>query len=83
MRASLQSEEPVMEGNLFSMCVSSFTAVFVVLAFLAVAMRILIVVFPEKKVAIATDDAPIFAAISSIYAQRYPGARVTKIEEIK
>lgn len=74
-----------MEGSLFSMCVSSFAAVFLVLSFLAIAMRIIIMIFPETQpeTAAVSDDAPIFAAISAAYAQRYPGARVVKIEEIK
>ena len=75
-----------MEESLLSMCVSSFAAVFLVLSFLAIVMRLLIMVFPEKvvrAVAPVSDDAPIFAAISAAYAQKYPGHRVTKIEEIK
>ena len=72
-----------MEASLFSMCISSFVAVFTVLTFLAVAMRLIITVFPEKKVVAVVDDAPVYAAISSVYAQRYPGYRVTRIEEVK
>ena len=75
-----------MEGSLLSMCVSSFAAVFTVLSFLAIAMRLIIMVFPEKVVEVVapvSDDAPVFAAISSVYAKMYPGARVTKIEEVK
>ena len=72
-----------MEGSLLLMCTSSFTAVFTVLCFLAIAMRIIIALFPEKKLETVADDAPIFAAISSVYVKLYPGGRVTKIEEIK
>ena len=75
-----------MEGSLLSMCVSSFAAVFTVLSFLAIAMRLIIMVFPEKVAELVkpvSDDEPIFAAISSVYAKMYPGARVTKIEEVK
>ena len=38
-----------MEANLLMICISSFVSVFAVLVFLAVAMRLLIAVFPEKK----------------------------------
>ncbi len=72
-----------MEGSLFLMCLSSFSAVFVVLCFLAIMMRIIIAFFPDKKLVPVPDDTPIFAAISSVYAKLYPGGRVTKIEEIK
>lgn len=72
-----------MEGSLLLMCVSSFTAVFSVLCFLAIAMRIIIALFPEKELETVPDDEPIFAAISTAYAKLYPGGRVTKIEEIK
>ena len=72
-----------MEESLLLMCVSSFIAVFTVLSFLAIAMRVIITLFPEKKVEAAQDDVPIFAAINSVYAKLYPGVRITKIEEIK
>lgn len=72
-----------MESSLFSMCMASFAAVFLVLTFLAVAMRLIIVMFPEKQEDAGTDDAAVFAAISSTYARLYPGTRVSNIEEIK
>ena len=72
-----------MEESLFSMCVASFMAVFLVLAFLSITMRLIIKVFPERKVEKVLDDAPVFAAISSVYSQLYPGYRVVKIDEEK
>lgn len=63
---------------------ASFAAVFMVLMFLAVAMRLIIVIFPEKPAADAgADEAAVYAAISSTYARLYPGTRVSNIEEIK
>jgi hypothetical protein len=71
-----------MEIDLFMICVSSFVGVFFVLTFLAISMRLIIIIFPEKK-EVPRDDAPLYAAISSIYAQRFPGTRIGTIEEIK
>ncbi len=68
-----------MEANLFMICISSFVSVFAVLVFLAVAMRLLIAVFPEKKN--GTDPA-VVAAIGSAYAYVHPGTKITKIEEV-
>jgi hypothetical protein len=69
-----------MEANLFMICISSFVSVFTVLAFLAIAMRLLIALFPDKK---DETDPAIVAAIGSTYAVLYPGARITKIEEVR
>lgn len=72
-----------MENNLLMVCVSSFAGVFFVLAFLAFAMRLIMVVFPEKKIESSPDDSAMYAAISSAYSQLYPGTRISHIEEIK
>jgi len=77
-----------MQTSLLSMCISSFMAVFTVLAFLAAVMRLIIVLFPEKlkspaPVLAAASEAPIYAAISATYNRMYPDKRVSKIEEIK
>ena len=72
----------MMEINLFMICISSFVGVFFVLTFLAISMRLIIIIFPEKKV-VLPDDEPLYAAISSTYTQRFPGTRISKIEEIK
>ena len=69
------------EVNLFMVCISSFVGVFFVLTFLAVAMHLIVRIFPEKEDA-APDDKPLYAAISSSYARLYPGTRISKIEEI-
>ena len=72
----------MMEINLFMVCLSAFVGVFFVLVFLAIIMRLIMVIFPEKMEA-APDDAPLYAAVSSVYARIYPGTRICKIEEIK
>jgi len=72
-----------MELNLLSMCISSFVAVFTVLAFLAVTMRLIMVVFPDKQFENGDDEAVVFAAITSTYARLYPGMKVTNIKEDK
>ena len=71
-----------METNLFLICLSSFVGVFFVLIFLAIAMSLIMVMFPEKEEA-ALDDTPLVAAINSTYARLYPGTKVTNIKEIK
>ena len=72
-----------MQLNLLMMCAASFSAVFSVLAFLAIAMRLIIILFPEKLIGAGGDDAAIYAAITSTYARLYPGTKVTGIKEIK
>jgi hypothetical protein len=71
-----------MENNLFLICLSSFVGVFFVLIFLAIAMSLIMVMFPVKEEA-ALDDAPLVAAVNSAYARLYPGTKVTNIKEIK
>ena len=72
-----------MRLNLFAICMSSFAMVFFVLTFLAIAMRLIIVIFPERKIKTGADDAAIYAAITSTYSRLFPGVKITKIEEKK
>lgn len=76
-----------MDTKLLWICVSSFVGVFGVLTFLAITMHMITLIFPEKKKIIAkaagSDDAVVYAAISSTYARLYPGKKISKIEEIK
>jgi hypothetical protein len=72
-----------MENSLLTICASSFIGVFLVLVFLAVAMEVITRLFPQKIVSAGSDDAAIFAAITSTYARLYPGMRISNIEEIK
>ena len=66
--------------DLLVICFSAFAAVFVLLAFLAVVMRLLISAFPAK---IAGIDAATLAAVTAAAAYAFPGTKVTKVEEIR
>ncbi|MEW6672714.1 MAG: hypothetical protein AB1427_13500 [Thermodesulfobacteriota bacterium] len=75
-----------MDTKLLWICVSSFTGVFAVLTFLAVTMHVITLIFPVRKLtakAAGSDDAVVYAAITSTYARLYPGTKVSNIEEIK
>ena len=66
--------------DLLVVCLSAFVAVFLLLSFLAVVMRVLIAVYPEKAGGI---DAATIAAVSAAAAYVFPGTKVTKVEEIR
>jgi LPS O-antigen subunit length determinant protein (WzzB/FepE family) len=66
--------------NLLLICVTAFAAVLVVLSALAVAIWLLGVAFPARQ---PRTDAAVIAAIQAGVAQRYPGARLTRVEEIR
>ena len=67
--------------NLLIICVSAFCAVFLLLAFLALVMKILTNVFPE----ILADevDAAMLAAISASMSVVYPQTKITKVEQVR
>ena len=70
-----------MDVDLLTICLSAFVAVFLLLSALAVVMRVLIVVFPQR---VADDsDAAVLAAVTSAVTAAYPGTKVTKVEEIR
>ena len=67
--------------NLLMICVAAFCAVFLLLAFLALVMKILINVFPEK---IADKlDAATMAAIGASMSAVYPRTKITKVEQVR
>mgnify|MGYP001547980886 FL=1 len=66
--------------DILVVCLSAFVAVFLLLSFLAVVMRVLIAVYPEKAEGI---DAATIAAVSAAAAYVFPGTKVTKVEEIR
>ena len=73
-----------MDSNqLLLVCLSSLLAVFVLLTFLAIVMRVLVAAFPETLEKFAESDAALLAAISATINSIYPGLRVTKVEEEK
>ena len=64
-------------ASLLSICGSSFLWVFILLTVLAVIMKLITVIFPQKK---EVTDAAVLAAISTTMTSRYPGTKITKIE---
>lgn len=69
------------EPNLLLVCIAALSAVFAVLGGLALVMRLLTTLFPERP---DTDgDAAAMSAIAAAAAQAFPGRRVTRIEEIQ
>jgi hypothetical protein len=66
--------------GLLTICFSAFITVFLALSLLAVVMRFIIILFPEKG---ADQDSALFAAITCSYNNLYPGTKITKIEEQK
>ena len=66
--------------ELLLICISAFTMVFALLSVLAVIMRIITAVFPQKTTGI---DATLVAVVTSAVSSAFPGTKVTKIEEMK
>ena len=66
--------------DLLVVCLSAFVAVFVLLTFLAVVMRVLMAAYPAK---IGGLDSATIAAVSAAAAYTFPGTKVTKVEEIR
>jgi hypothetical protein len=67
-------------SNLLVVCALAFGAVFVLLLFLAIVMRVILLVFPQRADA---ADAAVYAAVTVAASQLYPGTIIKKIEEIK
>ena len=67
--------------NLFLVCFNAFAAVLGLLWVLAIALRGLIELFPEKPA--PQTDAAVAVAIAAAATAIVPGARVTRIEEIR
>jgi len=66
--------------ELLSVCISAFIVVFIILTALALFMRLIIILFPDKS---EDDDKAVFAAIASVINRVYPGKKITKIKEVK
>ncbi len=67
-------------AELLMVCIAAFVMVFVLLTLLAVVMRLITGIFPEKA---RTTDSAVLAAVASVVSSVYPGTNITKIEEIK
>mgnify|MGYP001827147509 CR=1 FL=1 len=66
--------------DLLVISLSAFVAVFLLLSFLAVVMRLLLSAFPEK---VGGIDAGTIAAVTAAAAYAFPGTKVTRVEEIR
>jgi hypothetical protein len=66
--------------DLLLICSLSFLSVFFVLSLLAVVMRLITEIFPQRR---SDMDTTVYAAISATAAEHFPGTRITKIEELK
>ena len=69
-----------MEPNLLLICTSAAVAVFALLTLLAIAMRVLMAVFPEE---IGQGDAAMLAAVATAVSAAYPGTKITDVTEIR
>ncbi len=68
-----------MDLPLYMICLNAFVAVLILLTMLGLLMSAITHLFPAQK---PVARAPMMAAISMVVSQLYPGARVTRIEEI-
>ncbi len=67
-----------MEGNeLYLICGIAFLVVFLILAILAALMRIILLIFPEKRPGV---DAAMIVAVTTAVQNLFPGTKITKIE---
>ncbi len=66
--------------ELLLVCGVAFLWVFSILLVLAVLMRLIMLIFPEKR---AGSDAAVLAALNVVYRSVAPGTRITKVEEKK
>jgi hypothetical protein len=70
------------EPNLLLICISSFSAVMIILSLLALMMRLLLVLFPVK-IQKEGNDTAIIAAITTAYNRKFPGTKISNIGENK
>ena len=66
--------------ELWLICVTAFSAVALLLTTLAGLMRLILIAFPPSE---ETTDAMMIAAVASVVTNMYPGARITRVEEIR
>jgi len=67
-------------AELAFICAVAFIMVFMILALLALTMRFIMFLFPEKKV---KTDAAVIAAVAAAVQTVLPGTKITKLEENK
>ncbi|MBN1272335.1 MAG: hypothetical protein JXB26_08695 [Candidatus Aminicenantes bacterium] len=67
-------------SSILLICTLAFLMVFLLLAFLAVLMRLIIYLFPEKA---KITDAAVFAAMAAVFRNIFPHSKISNIEEKK
>jgi hypothetical protein len=67
-------------SDVFIVSIMGYVVAFAVLALLAVMMRLITLLFPERE---NSGDAALVAAVTATYQALSPGVTVTKIEETK
>ncbi len=65
--------------DLLAICASAFVGVFLLLTVLALVMRLITALFPEK----VDSNSSMIAAVSTVLHTLYPGTKITNVEEIK
>ena len=68
------------EPTLWMVCLQAFAAVMLILFAMTGLLRLLITLFPERKL---ESDSALMAAITQAVQSAVPGATVTQIEEIR
>jgi len=66
--------------DILTVCSVAFAATFFLLTLLAVMMRLLIILFPERKEAF---DPATLAAVAAAVESTYPGRKIVRIEREK
>jgi len=74
-------EDRMFASDFLSLCGTGFLAVFLLLIILALLMRTLTFLFPEKEV--GDVDAAMVASIVASVTAVHPGTRITKIEKLR
>ncbi len=66
--------------ELLAICASAFAGVFFLLTVLALVMRLIIILFPDRE---SGSDSAMIAAVSTVLQTLYPGMKITNVEETK
>ena len=66
--------------ELIYVCGTAFLWVFSILLLLALVIRVITLVFPEKQ---QGPDTAVIAALSAVLSSIFPGTKITQIEEKK
>ena len=67
-------------AELVVICGAAFLIVFIILTLLALTMKLIMIIFPEKK---AVSDEAVIAALAAAVQNVFPGTKLTNIEERK